>query len=803
MSDDHLSDIELLALRANLNASELAAYLKFIKAPDDFKNGQAAVIGLKRMLSIPLVTDLKVPNIDELLVINSHLEHAIATSPDLTQFNISTNTQAKKLAHGMLSDFPEYTTLFFHSQSHHNLIEQMKQLIWVESLQATDNDVSDYCRFIRVLSESHLPQFIVDRFPDQEPTAKAIYQLLYKFAESENANNSDNPHYKENMLTNAKSALRYLKVLNGDKVVRRNRTGETRAVESRRSLGVRGFANLGSQAFVKYLTVPDEDELFDQGFVRSYDDFELEQDELDEIDEQGVEPAELEKNRQLAWFMDISSPLYTQQFRAKVRQQGQVARIERHNQYLPSNIHLMNDVEAHSLLLRLESYPVENKEQAALVLIIYIMLLTCSSFERAKSFSLFFDEGDRISKIDDGIGYDLILNVWVVPRLRLPFTTTELNLPGAVGPRESIELLVHTQRVKELIERFFHPKKKLTKPLSRMHFKASKVVGLLKAFDERLTPAKVSNYLILSLASCTSVSVAGYLFNRALPGSLARYYYSSHTEYEYQKIYNDLVLSKLPQCDFDWKAYNKPVNPFSNPDYGFGARYVPSTESIREALAFMSTDLYGNWRSTQEHSFIHFHNWYTVYCIFAQSLLTGIRAVVDPFIATQQVIGATGLAIFRDKDTKDQFHTRILPLHPLALKLAEEYERHRQVILEKMLLLNPLFCRSDILVSDTTFFIDPDTKQAIEARPKEIKRNLRAFSSLPINSNRKFLRSYLEKQGLTPETIDATLGHASLGEPIGDSMSTFSFLDLKNELFKALDSLIDDVGLKLLKGLKK
>jgi|GEM_PF-2377923 len=801
MSYENLSDIELLASRAGLYESELSSYLTFIKAPDDFKNGQAAVIGFKRMLSVPWVADLKAPSLDELQVINSRLEHALTTSPDLAQFTISTNTLPRKLARGMLGDLPEYTILFFHSQSHHTLIEQMKQLVWLESPEATHKDVYDYCLFIRVLSENHIPQIMVDRFPAQAPSAATIYQALCEFIESEKRNQSQSDSYKLNMLTNAKSALRYLKAITGREVVRRSRRGETKVVESRRSLGVRGFTRLGSQAFVKYLTVPDEDELFDKGFVRGYDDFEFEQDERDELDAQGVEPAELEKDRQLAWFMDISSPLYTQQFRAKVRQQGQVARIERHNQYLPSNIHLMNDVEAHALLLRLENDPVDSKEQAALILTVYIMLLTSSPFERAKSFSLFYDEEDGISRIDDGIGYDLMLDVWVVPRLRLPFTTTELNLPGALAPRESIELLVHSQRVKELIEQFFQPKEKLTKPLSRMHFKAPKVAEFLKTVDERLTPAKVSNYLILSLAASTSVSVAGYLFNRALPGSLARYYYSSHTEHEYQEIYNELVLSRLPKCHFEHDKAKRPVNPFSNPDYGFGARYVPDAASIREAIEQMSIDLYGNWRKLQYHSFIQFHNWYTVYCIFAQSLLTGIRAVADPFIGTKQVIGATGLAVFRDKDTKDQFHTRILPLHPLALKLAEEYERHRMAVLEKMLLINPLFCRSEILASDTTFFIDSETNQVLEARPRHIKRLLGAFSVLPINSNRKFLRSYLEREGLTPEAIDATLGHASLGEPIGDSMSTFSFVDLRHELFPALDKLIDEVGLRVLKGL--
>src|SRR5690554_6176737 len=102
MNYDNLNDLELLASRAGLNESELSSYLKFIKAPSDFKNGQAAVIGFKRMLSVPWVTDLKTTNLEEALVINSRLEHALATSPDLAQFTISTNTLPRKLARGML-----------------------------------------------------------------------------------------------------------------------------------------------------------------------------------------------------------------------------------------------------------------------------------------------------------------------------------------------------------------------------------------------------------------------------------------------------------------------------------------------------------------------------------------------------------------------------------------------------------------------------------------------------------------------------------------------------------------------------
>ncbi|RUO81088.1 hypothetical protein CWI84_02970 [Idiomarina tyrosinivorans] len=753
------------------------------------------------MLSVPWISDLKDSNLGHLLAINSRLERVLATYPDLDKLTVSEKSNAKQLTRGMLTDFPIYTVLFFRSKSHHRLLEQMKQLIWLESPLATDNDISDYCRFIRVLSEKNIPQFIVERFPKHEPSASEIYEFLDYFSENEAQSVTDDSDYNNNLKENTKAAIRYLKVLTGRTVNRRTYRGKSKSSKKRQSLGIRGFTELDGHSVVKYLTIPDEDELFDTGFVRALESLELDQDELDDIGAQGVEPAEFEKRYRLAWYIDISSPLYAQNFRAKVKQKGQIAKIERHNQYLPSTVHLMNEVEATALFERLENYPVQSKNEAAVVLTLYIMLLTSSSFERAKSFSLLFTQDQGASRIADSIGYDLSLNVWLVPRLRLPFTTAEANLPDALIPQETIELPTYTDRVKELITQFFKSQKAPAKPLLKMRTKISQVTNFLKSISERLTPAKVSNYLILNLSSSTSISVAGYLFNRALPGSMARYYYSSHTEYEYQRIYDDLVKNTLPICNFHRSSGLYLGNPVSNFKYSFGARYVPSVDSIRKTLALMKASLHEERHKTKSLSFIDFHNCYTVYCIFAQSLLTGIRAVVDPFIGSRQVIEQTGLAIFRDKDTKDQFHTRVLPFHSLALKLSQEYERHSKIILEKMLLINPLFCRSKIFESDTTFFIEPETTQALTARPREIKRFLSPFSELPINSNRKFLRSYLEKQRLSPETVDATLGHASLGEPIGDSMSTFSFLDLREELFPALDSLIEEVELVLLKGI--
>lgn len=802
MRKDHGSRIQFLSEKSCLSLAELERYFYFIKAPHHFTNGQAAVHGFKRLMSVPLVKDLHLTElVDEFLIINSHLENVLSTIPELEIFNVSDQIPASTAANGMLTNYPVFTVLFFHSQSHQTIIEQMKQLLFLENLEATLNDISAYCRFIRVLTETALPQIIVDKLTNSNPSANEIYQAIVAFIESEETQNEiQNNAYAANKLRNAKEALRYLKLLSGRSVIRRHYTGESRLVENRNSLGVRGFASLSDVAFVRYLTLPDEDELFETGHVQTFDSFDLSESELDELEAQGVEPAEFESKYQFAWFLDILSPLYAQQFRAKIARQGQISRIQRHNQYLPSSVNLINQVEVNKLLKYLENYHVVDREQAALILLIYIMLLTSSPFERAKLFTMFVDKEDH-AIFDDGIGYYLVSNEWFVPRLRLPFTTKESRFSSALIPAERIELPVHSNRVKELIEHFFKSDKKLSKPLLKMSVSKAQVTKFLRAVDTRFTPAKISNFLILRLATSTSISVAGYLFNRALPGSLARYYYSSHSPFEYQKIYKELVQKALPQGNVVELAHGFTEIPSSKPPNGFGARYVPSSEGVRKTIEMMAKELCGNWVYTKKQGFIEFHNLFTVYCIFAQSLLTGVRAVIDPFIGSKMLIDASGLAVFRDKDTEDQFHSRILPLHPLAIRICDEYERHRQIVFEKMLLLNPVFCRSEILKRDTTFLIQPETFAVVETRPSNIKSVLKAFNDLPINSNRKFLRSFLEREGLISEAIDAALGHASIGEPIGDSMSTFSFVDFKNQLFPALDKLIDEVGLRLLKGL--
>ena len=801
MTNTLSSNLIQLASHCQLDNEELERYLTFLKAPPDFKNAQAAIYGFKRLLTAPAIYEFSQLETDDVFLTNSILEREIENSDELQSFSVKNkSSNAKQLARGMLQEYPEYTLLFFYSKSDHQLIDQLKQLAWVPTDTSKRADIYDYCRFVRALSESTLPKIIVDHLSKPQLSANDVYVAVNEFVNSERRNVNHADFYQKNLIENANAALRYLKSVTNRKVTRKTRTGETKLTECKQSLGVRGFGSLDNKTFVKELVSRDEDDAFDAGRITSYECLDIEPTELSELIDQGVEPAELEKDQKLVWLLDIISPIFAQNFRANVKLKGQVARIERQNQYLTSNVNLLNDIEARTLLRHLENCKVDSHTDAAIALTVLIMLLTSSPFERAKSLTI-INSASR-NKITEGVGYDFEQNLWVIPRLTLPFATTELHFEEAKRPLNNICLPVLSNRVGQLVKQFFISDKTVSTPLKKLRFTKSQIKNHLRALSERITVTKASDFLMLRLAASNSQSVAGYLFNRACPGSLARYYYSSHSEsflrHKYTHLLNTIFLND------DGKPLEAENHQQKNDGTsGFGARYVPTKESIREAFRLMSSDLYGNWRHLKKHSFIDFHNFYTAYCIYAQSLLVGARAVTDPFVSSKQLIGTTDLAVFRDKDTKDQFHTRILPVHPSAIKIAHLYEKHRLVAIEKAILLTPVFCKHDFLNIDTTFFIDPETKKPLDSRPSHIKRFLRAFSILPINSNRKFLRTFLEAENISPEAIDAALGHASLGERIGDTMSTFSFTELRTELFCALDKLIDEVGLKILKGLDK
>lgn len=87
-------------------------------------------------------------------------------------------------------------------------------------------------------------------------------------------------------------------------------------------------------------------------------------------------------------------------------------------------------------------------------------------------------------------------------------------------------------------------------------------------------------------------------------------------------------------------------------------------------------------------------------------------------------------------------------------------------------------------------------------RPGRLAPFLSQHTDLPLNSNRKFIRSQLFEKGISSHAIDTLLGHASRGEPFWGACATRSFREIANEVLEGLDSLVEKINLQVLKGLQ-
>lgn len=800
-----MSDINKLAELANVDSQELEDLLQFLKAPQARPNFSAALKGVIRMLEAAPLKEFESSEHDALISTAKRLRDTLRYSDSFKSLIATKRASAPKLAHGMLGDYPQYTLLFFEASDNSEIFHQLKKAAWIEDKNVTENDIRDYCRFLRVLSETGIPPRMELSLSTEVLELEDIYRALDNLTIEEDSQKNLTAQYQSNLMNNASSALRLIKQLTGRSVVRRKRTGDAKLMKSRDTFGVRGYAELEPNHYVMDLTFRDKDDNNSEVHVRSYDSLELSESELDELDAAGIEPLEVEKDRLSIWFLDISVPRYAQQFRARKKRIGQQSRIERHNQYLPLSMSRLTVAEVSNLIDLFTKTEVSSKREAAIVVIAVTMLLTSSSFERTKQL-IIVPEGVSRRKALGGeeIAYYINHQCWLIPRFLLPFATSELSNTFATEPLKQIGLPVVLPRVQELIKQFFKIDDNTpAKAFRRLNIKADEIARFLRNAGSRITPAKVSNHLISAVASVNGASVAGYLFSRALPGSLARYYYSAHPPEFYRQCYLGAVNRELNiriTAEQTLIPNKQTTADPGNRPYSLGARYVPHTDGVRRAFKDMSHALLHYEDATKKFAFIDIHNMYTAYCIFAQSFLTGIRTVIDPFISRAELLAASDIAVFRDKDTKDQFHTRMLPVHPIALEIADEFTGHRDIVLEKLILLNPGCMRTASVQTAKTFFIDPISKNVLPPQPKIISSCLSRFYSLPLNSNRKLLKSFLEQEMVSPESIDLMLGHHSLGESVGDRMSTFSLSDVRSEVFPKLDRLIEIIGLKVIKG---
>jgi|SRR5690554_639887 len=258
------------------------------------------------------------------------------------------------------------------------------------------------------------------------------------------------------------------------------------------------------------------------------------------------------------------------------------------------------------------------------------------------------------------------------------------------------------------------------------------------------------------------------------------------------KLMTDLVHQQgYDKPDFKYREYTPREGVF------IGSAYNPMVESVIEGVSKLVETLSSRVKPTTNESIIEYHNTYTLYVVLFIGFSTGYRTIKDPFPEAPNIDEETGLCVISDKDGSDFYNSRLVWLPEILIKQLEKYREHRRVIRSYLLNNNEnLGHLSDL---PELFFLDENFKIEL-VRPLTLAPKLKLILDLPVNTNRRFLRSYLKTKKCPTEVIDAFMGHWGRGEEPWGEHSTISYLLIIQELKKHIPPLLNTLGFKVIRS---
>ena len=320
-----------------------------------------------------------------------------------------------------------------------------------------------------------------------------------------------------------------------------------------------------------------------------------------------------------------------------------------------------------------------------------------------------------------------------------------------------------------------------------------------------ITAHQIANHLFLRACTMFGSACATLMFNRPAPGSQARLYYTSLPVTLIQQRYQELICNVMQDAGLEPpEVLNEPAKEKS---FQIGCRNAPDKSDYRNLLSALRDELSTLRKNLLSTDWIKFHNRYTAYCIVAQGLLTGIRPTHAGFISFDNMLLDAKVAVVRDKDSADEYHTRTIPLHSIAIKIAQAYDEHIHSILGRLHRIGLLQQWQSAGHPGPFFFtntktLDDSYKVAIMPfRPSLLSQEIEPYFTLPPNSNRKLLRSFFEMKGVSSMCTDALLGHGNLGEMFWHQHNTLSLNEIRQTLLPHLNELAESLDIRAIQGM--
>lgn len=239
-----------------------------------------------------------------------------------------------------------------------------------------------------------------------------------------------------------------------------------------------------------------------------------------------------------------------------------------------------------------------------------------------------------------------------------------------------------------------------------------------------------------------------------------------------------------------------------------GSPFTPTQETVRELVQYLKDKLNAARNSPRTvEALMRLHNSMTRYTAYLIAFATGFRAIRKPFALAAKVDRESGFAILSDKDSEDQFNSRLVWLPPVCLRQFELFNAHRINAVASFSMLIPDLDR--MLATGRrdwpgkySFFVkgSAGSYETIPASPTQEEYKIPKYT-LPFNASRHYLRSRLLDSNTPIEVINAFMGHFERGEEPWGRYSGLSPATYRRILHEKLVPLLREDGWEALPGL--
>lgn len=555
-----------------------------------------------------------------------------------------------------------------------------------------------------------------------------------------------------------------------------------------------GVTALEGDVIVQLETLPEETD--NNNVLYSIVQVQLE----DELVQAGEEVFEQQQDEMYIFADQEPMESYVVAFHARRLSKAIMRRIERQHQYLSTSLQCLSNSQVHQLLISTQK-ETDNWKTMEAALVACICFFTARKPEQITydSASDFSSETATIKLPAFTIQYaNSIAPASILDNESLQDSSVR---PALILPMPEILLnsLIRYERNYPGFGKFLE--------LGEFCRQNSDFQNFLPDYENlHITPQQLANHLFIKACAMFGSACATLMFNRPAPGSQARLYYTSLSAAVLEQRYRQLVIQVLNDAGIETATFTN--SEVIKQDTVLGCRQAPTLASYRTLLDGLKNDLATLSKNDLSPDWVRFHNRFTAYCVVAQGLLTGIRPTHSGFINYADMLLEARVAVVRDKDSADEYHTRTIPLHPVAIKIAKAYKEHIEAIAGRLHRIGMLTqwhaanCPTPFFFTNTQN-LDNRYKVAIMPfKPSLLSQELQLHFNLPPNSNRKLLRSELERKAVPAICIDALLGHANLGETLWHPHATLSLEDVRQTLLPHLDELVTSLGIQALTGMQ-